>query len=113
MTQAPAIPHPFRAPGGSTSPSPAPAAPGHSFRALRRPGRSGAAEVAAGALLVLLWALLWSVFVSGVLAPADRLGAVARQHPSLAGGAGAPASAASVAPRGDAVRAVDTAGTPP
>lgn len=93
MTHAPAIPHAFRAPGGNALPSPCPPAPGHAFGALRRPGRSGAAEVAAGALLVVLWALLWSVFVSGVLAPAGRLGAAARERPSLGGGAAAPALA--------------------
>jgi hypothetical protein len=36
---------------------------------------SGLAEVAAGAGLLVLWTLLWSLLVGGVVAPAGRLAA--------------------------------------
>ena len=55
-------------------------------RAARRrlPGRPGApTEIAAGALLIVVWAMLWAFFISGVVEPAAGLRARAAAHPSL------------------------------
>jgi hypothetical protein len=58
---------------------------------VRPPGRAGggsaAAEVAVGAALVVVWALLWSFLLLGVAAPARRLHASVAGHPGLDGGA--------------------------
>ena len=49
-----------------------------------RPSRiGGVGEVAAGVLLVVAWAMLWAIFLAGVVEPAAALRASAADHPSL------------------------------
>jgi len=39
----------------------------------RAPGGSGLAEIVAGGLLLIAWAILWTLFLDGVAGPAARL----------------------------------------
>lgn len=80
------------------------------FAPRRRIHRGPAAEVLAGALLILLWALLWSVFVEGVVEPARGLREKAEAHPSLGGEISTPSS---VRPVGGAAGTVDRMGAIP
>ena len=73
----------------------------------RAPGGSGLAEIVAGGLLLIAWAILWTLFVDGVVGPAARLSRAA-DRPWLDVSAASPAQ---VSPSGPG--AVDTtAGAP-
>ncbi len=75
-----------------------------------RPGRGGLSEVLAAVLLLVLWTLLWSVFLRGVVVPAARLErATLAEHPSLGVELVPPGAARQPAPRGGALP-VDTGG---
>ncbi len=67
-------------------------------------GWVGAGEIAVGAMLVVLWTMLWAFFISGVVEPAARLRNAAT-HPSVD-----VATALPPARSADGPRPVDTAG---
>ncbi len=73
----------------------------------RGPGWIGAGEIAVGALLVVVWAMLWACFIAGVVEPAAVLRDTAR-HPSVD-----VASALPPAGRGGGPGPVDTTGDAP
>ncbi len=68
----------------------------------------GAGEIAVGAMLVVLWTMLWAFFIAGVVEPAARLRSVAGRHPSVD-----VAMALPPARPGGGPRPVDTAGGAP
>jgi len=83
-------------------------APGLSLRRAGREHRgprfSGAAEIAVGALLVVVWAMLWALFITGVVEPAAGMQARPAAHA---------AAALRIARPGAGPGPVDTTGTAP
>jgi hypothetical protein len=73
----------------------------------RAPGWSGPGEIAAGALLVVVWAMLWAFFIAGVVEPAAGMRAAAdRPRAEIA-------AASPFARPGAGPRSVDTTGGGP
>jgi hypothetical protein len=52
------------------------------------PRASALSEVVAGALLLVLWAFLWSAFLAGVVAPGGQLSAASPRPPTVTSAAG-------------------------
>jgi hypothetical protein len=105
MARTSAIPNGLRQPGWGRPG--ARAVPREAANQRRTPSRlGGAGEIAAGALLLVAWTLLWTFFLTAVVGPAARMELSAR------GRRDASVLVPDVRPEGGP-RAVDTAGAAP
>jgi len=73
------VPQPLPPPLPGRAPAPVPARERSPAR-----GLSSLAEIAAGVVLLVLWACLWTTFIAGVVSPGAALREAARPAPAAA-----------------------------